>query len=224
MIACQNKHNISDDALEGEDNPISILLQNGADPKIVDHKKRSALHYSINASGADTNSSFEIEDLLIKHNAPLNDQDYLGRTPLHYAFVKIGSREIENGNSYDPVQVVSSLASFETINIDLPDKFGRTPLFYACQHGSTVSSLLLIQRKANINRVDEDDNQITPLIYAIIINHAFLVKTLLNNSADVNCADGLGQPPIFYAVKANNIKIVETLLTKKPNLNIKDSD
>ncbi|KAM9979763.1 hypothetical protein ACTFIZ_006024 [Dictyostelium cf. discoideum] len=183
MIACQNKGNISDEALEGEDNPISILLQNGADPKIVDSKKRNALHYSINASGADTNSSFEIEDLLIKHKAPLNEVDYLGRTPLHYAFIKIGSRFIDNGTSYDPVQVVSSLCSFETIQIDKPDKFGRSPLFYACQHGSTVSALLLIQRKADINRVDEDGN--TPLAITLLFKHPDCAINVIQKGANV---------------------------------------
>ncbi|KAN0029742.1 hypothetical protein ACTA71_007878 [Dictyostelium dimigraforme] len=183
MIACQNKGNISDEALEGEENPISILLQNGADPKIVDSKKRTALHYSINASGADTNSSFEIEDLLIKHKAPLNEVDYLGRTPLHYAFIKIGSRFIDNGTSYDPVQVVSSLCSFESILIDKPDKFGRSPLFYACQHGSTVSSLLLIQRKADINRVDEDGN--TPLAITLLFKHPDCAINVIQKGANV---------------------------------------
>ncbi|GAM25600.1 hypothetical protein SAMD00019534_087750 [Acytostelium subglobosum LB1] len=183
ILASKKKHSIGDDALEGEENPISLLLKNKADPTICDNLKRSALHYCINFSTSDANTSFELEDLLIKHGAQLNAVDYLGRTPLHYCFIKMGQNKITDGSTFDPIQTVSSLCSHPGIQVDVADKFGRTPLFYAAQHGSTVSALHLLQRKAEINRLDEDQN--SPLSLALNYNHPDCAINFIQKNANV---------------------------------------
>eukprot|EP01133_Synstelium_polycarpum_P003444 gene3444-3911_t len=183
ILAAKNKGKIGDEALEGEENPISLLLKNKADATLVDAQQRNALHYSINASTCDANTSFELEALLIGAGVPLNATDYLGRTPLHYCFIKMGVNNISSSTSFDPIQTVSALCSHAQVQVDVADKFGRAPLHYASQHGSTVSALHLLQRNADINRLDEDQN--SPLSLALIHRHPDTAISLIQKDAKV---------------------------------------
>ena len=51
-----------------------------------------------------------MESLLISHGADVNIQDCIGRTPLHYAFVKINEGGGQ-GTMMDPIETVSSLCT-----------------------------------------------------------------------------------------------------------------
>ena len=61
----------------------------------------------------------------------------------------------------DPIETVSSLCAQKKIEIDVPDKWNKTPLHYASMIGSTISTIYLIQRGASITSVDIYGN--TPL-------------------------------------------------------------
>jgi ankyrin repeat protein len=52
---------------------------------------RNALHHAVSRADKGANASFDLENLLIKHNADVNASDILGRVPLHYAFVSLNS-------------------------------------------------------------------------------------------------------------------------------------
>lgn len=67
------------------------ILSLGASPNFEDDKRRNALHYAVNFANFDADASFEMESLLLKHGASINSIDKNGKTPLHYAFVKITS-------------------------------------------------------------------------------------------------------------------------------------
>jgi ankyrin repeat protein len=80
-------------------------------------------------SSATADATFETEQFLIDKGVELNLRDCRGRTPLHYAFVKIKDW---NGNSQiDPIETVSSLCGCKGLEIDVPDKWHKTPLHYA---------------------------------------------------------------------------------------------
>jgi len=59
----------------------------------------------------------------------MNEVDIRGRTPLHYAFIKIGRPT--DFNEIDPIETVSSYCGYKDISIDTPDVWGKTPLHYA---------------------------------------------------------------------------------------------
>lgn len=85
---------------------INFIL--GADVNKVDFKKRTAMHYYIAASKGisssvyiglqinlgDADMSFDVEKVLVDAGAKVNEVDYLGRTPLHYYFIKRGKANI----------------------------------------------------------------------------------------------------------------------------------
>lgn len=96
--------------------------------------------------------------------------DKNGRTPLHYAFVKIGN-PFEN-YEIDPVETVSSLLGLQDILINVQDNWARTPLHYAAQRGSNVCGIYLLENKADKNIKDKENN--SPL------NVAFMNKHLSN--------------------------------------------
>ncbi|CAI7732060.1 unnamed protein product [Closterium sp. NIES-53] len=47
--------------------------------------------------------------------------------------------------------------------IDAADRFGRTPLMYACEAGAQICTNFLVRRGATITRTDEDDNGVFQL-------------------------------------------------------------
>ena len=107
-----------------------ILLKRGANLNSIDSKGRNLLHHIINRSSASADASFEDERFLIKKGINCNLKDNKGRVPLHYAFVKIGQLNINN--PIDPIETVSSLiGAVKNLQIDVADKYGKTPLHYA---------------------------------------------------------------------------------------------
>jgi len=61
--------------------------------------------------------------------------------------------------------------------------FGRTPLHYAAQHGAAISSLSLISRGAQLDRVDNEGN--TPLAIALRYKHPQYALFIIREKADV---------------------------------------
>jgi ankyrin repeat protein len=70
---------------------INCLVKDyGANINQIDGKGRNLLHHAVNLSSATADASFEIERLLLALGIEINAKDHHQRTPLHYAFVKIG--------------------------------------------------------------------------------------------------------------------------------------
>ncbi len=72
--------------------------------------------------------------------------------PLHYAFVKMG-RWNEN-HMIDPIETVSSLCGCKGLEIDVPDKWGKTPLHYASQRGASICAMYINARGATLSSKD----------------------------------------------------------------------
>jgi ankyrin repeat protein/predicted DNA-binding WGR domain protein len=146
---------------------VELLLANNADPNLKDTQSRNSIHWAINLSNADADASNEIENCLLSSGGDLNAVDDRGRTPLHYAFVKIG--DPFNASAIDPIETVSNIIARPGVNVDVRDAWGNTPLSYAAQRGSVISTLYLLKNGANIDNVNDDGN--TPLNICLINGH-----------------------------------------------------
>ena len=158
---------------------IERLIEIGSDVSFHDRFERNSLHWAINFADHTANSSFEIEDILIKAGVEINKKDLLGRTPLHYPFVKIGNVTVSS--QVDPIESVNSLLAKKNLKVDEKDVFGNTPLMYAAQRGSLVSALYLIDKQADINSINIEGNNV--LSVAMIADHDHLAITMVNKDA-----------------------------------------
>ena len=101
--------------------------------------------------------------------------------PLHYAFVKM--KNYRDSSAIDPIETVSSLCACKELEIEVPDKWNKTPLHYAAQRSATISSLYILQRGAQLESKDIYGN--TPLGVALMHNHFNYGIILIQKSANV---------------------------------------
>ena len=158
-----------------------LLLSHGADINQLDSKLRTVLHHAVEQTDPDMEET-GMEDLLIEYSANPNMIDHRGRSALHYAFVKMGN--FTQSSRIDPIESVSTLCSFMGIKLDIEDEWGKTPLHYAAQRGSTISTVLLLSRGAELDAIDTYGN--TPLSVAFLYGHPDYSIMLLEKGASVN--------------------------------------
>jgi ankyrin repeat protein len=112
------------------DNEINKLVkEHKANINQIDGKGRNLLHHAVNLSSATADASFDTEQTLLDLGININLRDAKNRTPLHYAFVKIS--DWRNKTQVDPIETVSGLCGSSLLEIDIPDKWLKTPLHYA---------------------------------------------------------------------------------------------
>ena len=150
-----------------DDAEINRLIDCGADVNKLDHRGRNLLHIAINMSSSSADATFETEQLLIDRGVNINARDVRGRVPLHYAFVKM--QNYKDSSAIDPIESVSSLCACKNLEIEVVDKWQKTPLHYAAQRSATISSLYILQRGAQLESKDIYGN--TPLGIALMHNH-----------------------------------------------------
>lgn len=109
-------------------------------------------------------------------------KDKLQRTPLFYAFTKIG-RENEK-SEIDPFETVSSILAKENCEVNVLDKFNRSPLHYAALRGSVISGRYMIKLSASPDNPDKYGN--TPLALSLIAGHSNFCTMMIDNKADIH--------------------------------------
>ncbi|KAF5271907.1 hypothetical protein FQR65_LT05054 [Abscondita terminalis] len=169
-----------------------------------------------------------IERLLMYGN--VNQEDELGRTPLHYAAMNGNTELVEyllNSGADTECKFFYHQSTFRSPKGDYnkwnklytmfppPDGWGRTPLHAAVKEGHLEVVRLLIKRNANVNAQDEAG--VTPLLLAGASknNSTFedIVELLVNGGADVNLRNNVTDiTPLFHAVSLKSEKAVSILL------------
>jgi ankyrin repeat protein/predicted DNA-binding WGR domain protein len=161
---------------------VELLLVHGANPSLLDGKKRNCLHWAINNATDSTDAPNEIIPLLVAYGADVNQLDLRNRTPLHYAFVKIGDPFCSRAS--DPIQNIVELLQRPGVNVDVRDAWGNTPLSYAAQRGSVISTLYLLKYGATLDNLNNDGN--TPLGIALHYGHENITIFLLQKGASLS--------------------------------------
>ncbi|CAD8139697.1 unnamed protein product [Paramecium pentaurelia] len=158
-----------------------FLSEFKVDPNFQDQKGRTSLHYAINFSNPNANASFQMEQQLIKFGAKCDIKDIYGRTPLFYSFTKfndpLSTKEI------DPFESVSSLLAYKECDVNVLDRYQRSPLHYAALRGSAISGRYMIKMGAAVDNPDVFKN--SPIAYSFF-QHANFSTMLIDNKVDVN--------------------------------------
>ena len=79
---------------------------------------RNFLHFALNSSLSSIDASFKTIRYLLDKKVDYNTIDKEGRTPLHYAFCKIGE-SYSNFKTFDPIEIVSNMLAIEDLNLNI---------------------------------------------------------------------------------------------------------
>ena len=139
----------------------------------------------------------------IRKNVNTYDRD--GNTMLHEAIKR----------KVDP-RIVEMLIQYGAI-VDVENDSEETPLDIAIRYNKDSSIIcLLLERSMYVSKWPT-------LSYAIDHADSVLLQLLLNNGADVNAKDLIGDPPLHLAIYRNNAEIAEILLRNGADVNTQNN-
>ncbi|KAG4270013.1 hypothetical protein FPRO04_11845 [Fusarium proliferatum] len=199
---------------------------------------------SIEVGRAVDNEHEAIVRLLLENGADVDFSITPGFTPLLRA-TRANNEDIarlllENGANPDPLHSMSTPLLFAAargyeriarlllvtgrVQIDRPDRFGRTPLSHMAQHGHKTTVKTLLDMGANPNTAAKATfvgaqfyNGRTPLSFAAEKGHQEIVELLIASGADPNListaqAESTRLTPILYAARNGCEGVIRTLV------------
>jgi len=110
------------------------------------------------------------------------------------------------------------------IDIDISSgDYASTPLHYACREGNIEVVNFLIKYGADVNK-ENKYSTIYPLFEVInsinnIENKFLIIKSLIDNGADINKTDAFGNTLLYYAVEQEDVKLVKFLIQSGCDIN-----
>ena len=162
---------------------VKILIEDfKVDYTISDSKKRTIMHYLCNDEISSTDMDERLCDYLLSKRVHLNTEDILGRTPIHYLFVKMNDEY--NSKDIDPVNTLTKFLEYEEVNPEHQDIYGNTPLHYACQRGSIISTISLGSKKINYDIKNKENN--SPLAYSLLFKKENVAISLIQQNVDLD--------------------------------------
>jgi len=180
-------------AIENEQEGIlDLLVQQGASLKTTEEKGRTPLHAAI-----ESGSEIAVTQL-VTAGANVNVIQPDGRTPISVA--------VENG--WD--QLADFLSRIADPNILLPD--GRSLLHVAAQSGSLIWAKTLLECHEEQLIDTRDENEWTPLHYAVDNGHTEVARKLISSKCFVNACDKSGWTPLHAAIRRRNRECASLIL------------
>ncbi|KLO99308.1 ankyrin [Fusarium fujikuroi] len=199
---------------------------------------------SIEVGRAVDNEHEAIVRLLLESGADVDFSIIPGFTPLLRATrannENIARLLLENGANPDPLHSMSTPLLFAAargyeriarlllvtgrVQIDRPDRFGRTPLSHMAQHGHKTTVRILLDMGANPNTAAKATfvgaqfyNGRTPISFAAEKGHQEIVELLIASGADPNListsqAQSTRLTPILYAARNGREGVIRTLV------------
>jgi receptor-interacting serine/threonine-protein kinase 4 len=141
-----------------------------------------------------------VKRLLLLPFFNVNHTDSKGWSALHWA-CRLGHQDIAK----------TLVNSNQKINLNLQDKLGMTPFYWACyEHQLVIIKFLIKNNKIDINLADK--NSRTPLYRACEDGRKNVVRLLLTSPRiDITKQNALGKTPLQIASDKGHYKIIKQL-------------
>lgn len=193
---------------EGLERIVSFLINVGkANVAARDSQQNTPLHRVLNMRP--TPEHMNVCRTLIDHGAPMNAQNYRGKTPLMVA--------IQNG--YD--QAVQLFID-RGCDLNIVDERAQSALHYAIIFYAYRHWKLLIEKNANVHLTDHNGK--TPLHLATQFGIYDCVQTLLAKGADVHAQDMYLRTPLHMAVSRDDSEMLVLLLLQHTTDRVADNE
>ncbi|WP_353282457.1 ankyrin repeat domain-containing protein [Wolbachia endosymbiont (group A) of Myopa testacea] len=191
-------------AQEGNSNMVQFLLDKGANIEAQDAYNRKPLHIAVDAN------RLNVVNLLLDRGANLKATDMYGKTSLDLAIQK-GYEDIvevlkqKQLNLDKELLIAAEKVDLEKVresirrgaNVNIQDRQGWTPLFWAIQKNNFNIIELLLDNSADIKV--KDNEGWTPLHWAVSLGSLDIVEHLVERGADVNASTADGRTPLDIA-------------------------
>ncbi|KRX66894.1 Serine/threonine-protein phosphatase 6 regulatory ankyrin repeat subunit C [Trichinella sp. T9] len=222
---------------------LETLLKNGASTSIPDNFGIYPIHYSTQLKC--TKTSEKILSILLKYGSSPNVTDSENQTPLIWSAllsdnVSVAKRLFDAGGnafvrnkdsltalhcaaSHGNVQFLHLLFNYVESNsiVNITDRNGCTPLFYAAAYGHADCARCLLENGASVNCKDHTGK--TASHYAVIKSQLQILSILYNHGANVDAKDNFGCTLMHEATQTGNLEIVQWLIERSRSIDDKDS-
>uniref|UniRef100_A0A670YKT1 VPS9 domain-containing protein n=1 Tax=Pseudonaja textilis TaxID=8673 RepID=A0A670YKT1_PSETE len=201
---------------------IEVLLQNGANPGILNRMKETPVQCALNStvlfnqlesSSVSNMGTPELCHPLCQCSKCSPVQKKFFRLPSNGLGVNVtnqtGLMSLHVAALHGHVDLVALLLKHGA-NIEAKDVNQAGPLHFACQNGHFQVVKYLIECRAKQNRRDIYGN--TPLMYACLNGYQEIAAILLQHGASVNLPNNQGNTPLHKAVIGNYDAVVQLLL------------
>uniref|UniRef100_A0A8C4HIQ3 Ankyrin repeat domain 52a n=1 Tax=Dicentrarchus labrax TaxID=13489 RepID=A0A8C4HIQ3_DICLA len=179
------------------------LLDNGADPSMVNSKGYSAVHYAAYHGNKQNLELVSFSLLEMSFNALGDIESSIPVSPLHLAADK---------GHWQALRVLTETAAY----VDMQDAAGRSVLYLAAQKGYARCVEVLLAQGASCLL---NDNRLmwTPIHVAAANGHSDCLRMMIDYGEEgdlTNVADKFGQTPLMLAVLGGHTDCVHFLLEK----------
>jgi ankyrin repeat protein len=107
--------------------------------------------------------------------------------------------------------------------VNVHDNRRSTPLHFAASEGHLEVARMLLERKANVNALDDDGStplhQASQYLWSEDPDIAQLVRLLLDDGADIHALDNSGNTPLHFAASEGHLEVARMLLELKADVN-----
>ena len=149
----------------------------------------------------------EMFEILKKYGAGLDDQDFEGNTPMHYAVTN------------NQVEIVKALIQADIVP-NTCNNIGRSPLHLAVLEGLYDIALLLAETDVAVDVQDAEGD--TALHLGSSTRYTECCKLVMSFGGNIEVRNHLGNQPLHLAAASGNEELVRELLKYQADVNFKN--
>lgn len=209
---------------------VELLIDSGVNVNLQDNSGNNALMVAI-----DNKIDFDIIKLLIISGTDINLRNNIGDTALIIAVKKDSSLtlieflinagadiNIINNNGDNALKIASEKKYNSIIKLLTKTNFVNFGPLGLIERGNNEGLKKYFEKTNNINTRNNDN--ITPLMYAIMYERIDMIKLLIRKGANVHLKDKYGRTPLIYAVLYFKYDIIKLLLDEGASVNLQIKD